>query len=448
MKRYVSSIALSAVLSSVLFAAPGDSADIEQLRQEMQALKQMVLELKKSNDSLRSSGTYTESEAVAPSSFLVQEVAEIKVSLEGNAKSGFQLAGYASFDWTDAQGENNDFSGVKFAPIFHYQYGDIFQFEGELEITTDDAGETNTVLEYAAGTLFLNDYMGLQVGKFMSPLGQFVQNIHPSWINKMPTAPLGFSHDGAAPTSNVGAALRGGLPKLGDLRSNYVFFVANAPSFEASHGAVGVVAEGKTTSNGVGKTFGGRFAVNPLGGMEIGVSLATGEVSEEIGGTTFKFDPSTGGSTSEPGTIAPASNASAGIIARDYDVFGVDAMYSFNSIDLKAEYIQQKVGSNSNSTLDGGTWKAWYAQASYQFTNIRLEPVLRYSNYISPSQSNFIETDERFAEQESSQWAIGLNYLFANNIIAKVAYEYNQDENNNQPNFDDNSVSAQLAFGF
>ena len=95
--------------------------------------------------------------------------------------------------------------------------------------------------------------MGLQVGKFMSPIGQFVQNQHPSWINKLPMTPLGFGHDGAAPTSNVGMALRGGLPKIAGLRSNYVLFVANAPVYgknEDNSIEGSLDTDGKTTSNG------------------------------------------------------------------------------------------------------------------------------------------------------------------------------------------------------
>ncbi len=425
MKTFITSITLSAVLSSVLFAAPANQADLVQLRQEMQELKQLVTELKKSNDALRARSTsYSEGEAVDTKSHefqaLKEDVMQMQTELESNAKSGFQLAGYASFDWTDQQGSDNEFSGVKFAPIFHYQYGDIFQFEGELEFTTNNQGETDTELEYAAGTLFLNDYMGLQLGKFMSPLGQFVQNQHPSWINKLPATPVGFGHDGAAPTSFVGAALRGGLPKVVDIRSNYVVFVGNAPTFgEAPDGDVVVDASGKTSSGDASKTWGGRFALNPVGGMEIGVSYAKGKVSETLTATTI-----VGGSAIDDK------------LQRDYDVAGVDFMYNVNAIDIKAEYIEQKIGDNDKSTLEGGTWRAWYAQASYQFAFLPIEPVLRYSDYHNP-------------EIERNQWAIGLNYLFANNLIAKIAYEYNDNEDNaGDPSVNNNRVLTQLAFGF
>ena len=40
------------------------------------------------------------------------------------------------------------FGSVKFAPIFHYQYKDLFMFESELEVEVDDTGETEVALEY------------------------------------------------------------------------------------------------------------------------------------------------------------------------------------------------------------------------------------------------------------------------------------------------------------
>ncbi|MBA1420197.1 MAG: porin [Epsilonproteobacteria bacterium] len=337
---------------------------------------------------------------------------EMKQAFEGNSKAGFNIAGYASIDYANEENGIGSFLGIKFAPIFHAQYGDIFQFEGEVEFTTNSEGETETELEYAAGTLFINDYMGLQMGKFMSPLGQFVQNMHPSWINKLPSAPVGFGHDGAAPTSNLGVALRGGLPKMADIRSNYALFISNAPTFGvADDGDVVIGAEGKTGTFDNAYILGGRYAINPVGNMEIGLSLATGDITEAL--------------------------ASGEDVTHNYDVFGTDMMWNIDSFSIKAEYIQQKIGENERSLLEGGTWKAWYTQVSYQFDSVKLEPVLRYSDYNNP-------------EVNKNQVALGLNYLFANNLIAKLAYEINTDKDNSDvdSSANNNRLLAQFAFGF
>ena len=388
MKSTMLKLLLSVVLLTALEANQKETMDIQQLQKELYELK--------------------------------KNINQIQSELEGNAKSGFQLAGYAAFDWADIQKDDNEFSGAKFAPIFHAQYGKLFQFEGELEFTTKSDGETNTELEYAAGTLFINDYMGLQIGKFMSPVGQFVQNLHPSWINKLPTTPVGFGHDGAAPTSNVGMSLRGGLPKVKGIRSNYATFISNAATFgTAADGDVVIDASGKTSSGNISKTWGGRLAVNPTGGMEVGFSSALGKVSETLTATT-----------NVGATVGDT-------VARDYEVIGADFMFNINSLDLKAEFIQQTIGESQFSTLEGGIWKAWYAQMSYQLFSSNFEPVLRYSDYHNP-------------EAKRNQWAVGLNYLFSNNLMAKIAYEYNSDEDKDAINssINDNRALAQLAFGF
>ncbi len=379
MRNQVKRVVLGSLLPSLAFSTQLFAVDIEQLAKDVAMLKEQ-------NEALNT-------------------------SKEGNAKSGFQLAGYSAFDYSDGE-----FSGVKFAPIFHSKYGDILQFEGEVEFTMDPTtGETVTALEYAAATVFLNNYMGLQVGKFMSPIGQFVQNQHPSWINKLPDAPVGFGHDGAAPTSNVGMALRGGLPKIAGLRSNYVLFVSNAPVYgktEGSNVEGSIDAEGKVTSNGAQPTLGARYALNPLSQMEIGVSGAVGE-------------------------IVDTNNTKS---VRDYSVFDVDFMYNIDAVSLKAEYVKQTIGSSTLNSIDpdGGEWEAWYAQASYQFTQFPIEPVIRYSDYHNP-------------DTKRNRLALGLNYLFANNLVAKIAYQFNSNEDSTvAPTDVTNSdiFRAQLAFGF
>ncbi len=328
------------------------------------------------------------------------------IGQEQNAKSGFQLAGYASFGYSYSDEEKSNFDVVQFSPIFHYGYSDILQFEGELEFSISQTGETEVAMEYAAANLFLNNYMTLTVGQFMSPIGQFRQNYHPSWINKLPSAPVGFGHGGAAPTSNVGAALRGGLPRLGTLRHNYVVYVANAPTVDfAPDGDVDIGAEGLTTGNGTSATVGGRYAIDPLSGMEIGISGAFGKA--------YDLD----------------SNSS-----RDYSAFDVDFTYHRGSLDLRGEYIEQNIAKDDTLPIEGGKWQAAYGQIAYQFDSLHLEPVARYGFYKNP-------------EKKTKETSLGLNYLFANNIIAKAAYSFGDMTEAGTIEKTD-KYYAQLAFGF
>ena len=121
----------------------------------------------------------------------------------------FHLSGYATVGYADSENTENGVSSTEFNPIFHLLYGDKWMLEGEFEFLTDSQpGGVEDELGYLALNYFLNDYVTLQIGKFLSPIGQFRQNLHPSWIDKASSAPLGFGHDGAAPISNTGLQIR------------------------------------------------------------------------------------------------------------------------------------------------------------------------------------------------------------------------------------------------
>lgn len=250
--------------------------------------------------------------------------------------------------------------------------------------------------------------MALSVGKFLSPIGQFRQNFHPSWINKLPSAPVGFGHGGAAPLANVGAALRGGLPKVLGLRHNYVAYISNAPTISiATDGDVDIGTEAGTSSNSTPLNVGGRYGINPVSGMEIGISGSYGKVAE-------------------------LDSASEYVQSRDYSVLGADLTYNISGFDLRGEYVEQNIGDNGSSSIEGGKWEALYVQIAYQISDVKLEPVIRYGSYKNP-------------ESEKQQTVLGLNYLIANNVIAKVAYEFNETQGSTENN---DKFLAQLAFGF
>jgi len=350
-----------------------------------------------------------------------QEVAEIREDVAAvsattsewkNAESVVHLAGYGSVTYSDSNSDNVNaaFSGVQFSPIFHYQYKDLVMLESELEITTEDDGSTDTELEYMTIDLLVNDYLAAVGGKFLSPLGQFRQNLHPSWINKLPTAPPGFGHDQAAPTSDVGMQARGGFPVGDNSRfANYAVYVGNGPVLEINGNEIEAVdAEGRTSNDDDKFVFGGRFGLLPIPMLEVGLSAATGKVAGE----------------DEPDAT------------RDYDVYGADFAWKWDNLGLRSEYIKQKVGSESSSMAPGSaSWQAWYAQAAYRLMPTKWEGVLRYSDYNSPNNSD-----------DQKQWALGVNYLFAPNAMAKLAYNFNDGESGTDANED--GFQVQFAYGF
>ena len=383
--------------------------------EQLEALKRQVERLQRELKQVQEALSEKEREEGADQqdlSDLKQEVREIsKTHSEWkNAESVAHLSGYGAVGYTDSENGDGTFDTVNFNPIFHYQYKDLFLLEAELEVAVDDTGETETALEYGAIDWFINDYAVLQAGKFLSPVGQFRQNLHPAWINKFASAPPGFGHDGAAPVSEVGAQVRGGTPISGPARVTYAAYLGNGPTVEISNGEIhGVEAEGSTGNDDGELVAGGRLGFLPTPSVEVGLSAAGGEVGPEGEET----------------------------LLRDYEVYGADFSWRpTKHWDLRGEYVNTEVGANGSSAAPESTeWETWYVQGGYRFLPSKWEAVLRHGDFDSPH-----------ADDDQRQWGLGLNYWFAPNAVFKAGFESN-DGLAGEP-ADDDRWLLQLAYGF
>jgi len=389
-------------------------------------LRNQVDSLKKQLEEVQESLKNYQSENVSK-----KDIAELKKEVREagewkNPNTLIHMSGYADVGYTDSKDGDGSFNVGTFSPIFHFQYRDLVMLESELEFGVEPDGETEVALEYLTVDLFLNDYMALVAGKFLSPVGQFRQNLHPSWINKLPSAPPGFGHDGAAPVSDVGLQLRGGFP-VGGMRSNYALYVSNGPELNAvtEDGAEfeleGIEAEGFGEDSDGRKVFGGRFGLLPMPGLEIGISGATGKAAV----------------TSLENELTETTSSLSNESRRDYDVYGLDFAWQYKAINIRGEFVKTTIGSASSGTTPSpeADWSTWYTQASYRFLPGKFESVLRYTDFDSPHDV-----------EDQEQWTLGANYLFANNFIGKLAYEFNDGIEDTPA--DNDRWLLQLAYGF
>ena len=398
-------------------------ADFDALEAQVESLTKQLQEVRQALDIAQQQQARQQRETQEEIVFLKKEVIDAEEWKSPN--SLIHMAGYADVGYANGDNDDGSFILGSFSPIFHFQYRDIVMLESELEFEVSPEGETEIELEYMTIDYFINDYMALVGGKFLSPIGQFRQNLHPSWINKLPTAPPGFGHDGAAPTSDLGFQLRGGFP-LGQIRSNYAFYVGNGPElnsvFEDDEFELeGIVAEAFGNDRDGEKVFGGRVSVLPISGLEIAVSAATGKAS-----VTGLEDEATGEITELVGETA-----------RDYDVIGADFSYTWKGLGIRGEYVRSEIGETATgfTASAGGEWSSWYSQAALRFPSTNFEAVLRYADFDSPHDSH-----------DQQQWALGLNYLITNSFIAKVAYEFNDGVQGSPADAD--FILLQLAYGF
>lgn len=378
--------------------------EIEQLKREMRELRS-VLERQKQD-----TATKAEVQAVRGEVSEVKATAERPGLLSGNALAHF--SGYADVGYASRKRGPRSFNLVSFNPIFHFQYKENLFFEGELETQLLPDGSADMALEYGTLNYFLNDYVTVFGGKFLSPIGFFRQNLHPSWINKFASTPPGFGHDGAAPSSDVGAGVRGGF-HLGSMKANYALYVGNGARLElnaAGDEIEAIEAEGSVSNPSRSLMVGGRLGLHPWPNLQLGISAGGSKVAVE---TAAGVEP-----------------------RRSYRVGGADFAYQLRGLDLRGEYVRQRVGDLETSVAPaGGRWSARYLQAAYRFPGTGWEPVLRWGRFVSPHQ-----------DQKQKQFGVGLNYWAAASAVLKLGFERNRGLAGTANN--ENRLLLQFAHGF
>lgn len=342
--------------------------------------------------------------------------------------TSFHFAGYSDITFASIEDQSDDLFAAKFAPIVHLKYKDWLLFEAEGEFEYEDSGEIekSSALEYASLNVFVNDNLSISAGKFLSPVGQFVQNLHPSWINKLPSAPQGFmgGHGGAGatPNSDFGIQARGGFNTGGESRINYATFISNGPNLVVEElEDEDLVVEGyefasKFSDENSNKAIGGRFGFLPTRNFEIGFSVETAKAAfagisaaDEHGAAEAAHD--------EESEEEEEGHEDLTVRDRDYNVWGIDFYYaprSVKNLTFRGEFASTKLGSGASDEFDREQkrWEAWYAQASYLLSDLKVETVLRYGDY-SPADGG-----------DRDQWALGLNYVLKSNSVIKTAYEF------------------------
>ncbi|WP_339864781.1 porin [Paremcibacter congregatus] len=406
---------------------------LELLKQELQSLKKS-LEEKEQALAVKEEKLDTEIKSIKS----LRKPVSVK---EARPSTSWHIAGYADVGFEAISGEEKDtFVAGKFNPSFHFQFKDWIMFESELEIATSEDGKTNVALEYSQLNFLLHDNATLVVGKFLSPIGQFQERLHPSWINRAVNMPAGFGHGGVQPTSDVGVMLRGGISATDDFTFTYSLAVGNGPRF--GHDEDELELEGFGRDNDSNKSFGGRLALVHKSSLEFGFSYLNAGLNDEGG---LKPD----------GDIEPPKKA-------DYRLWGADIAYKKGPWDIRAEYLNAKSSpvaieearhveeepaeEEGHGGAEPVSWTTWYAQVAYRLSDItdnptlgKFEPVVRYGEFK-------VKVDDALTSSSEKRWNVGLNYWAAPTIVIKTGIE--------RRNYflvsraDETRFQLQMAYGF
>lgn len=337
------------------------------------------------------------------------------------SKTQFMLRGYGhtGFEYIESGEEKEStFLGSAFSPIFLYRHTEKLMFEAELEFKLE-SNVLETGLEYADVMYVLNKNITIRAGKFLLPFGTFMERLHPAWINRLPNVPLGYGHDGIAPSSGIGVELRGAFD-LGGPILNYSVYSTNGPRLNDGSEEpeeAGMLAFENYEDTNLAKAFGGRLGVLPFSdsSTEIGFSTystsGTGEQDsefEDIGAFLYALDLS----------FVKQVNPLGGII-------DIKAQFNNSNLDTATFIEMHEDGEEEEYSFDNQS-NSFYGQLSYRPTMAssdfvkKLEFVGRYSDFNAPEGAEW--------EEKSVQYDFGLNCWLSWRSVVKFSYQTTETE--------------------
>jgi hypothetical protein len=342
---------------------------------------------------------------------------EVDALKPGN--TNFMLRGYAHFGLNASKSETT-FTAGSFNPIFLWRQGDRFLFESEWELEFE-GNELGIGLEYTDVSYVVSKGLIIRAGKFLLPFGTFSERLHPAWINRLTSKPVGFEHHGIGPMSDVGVEVRGGL-QVGKSKFNYAFYVVNGPILNdgtMEPEEAGMLHFENIDDNNKNKAFGGRIGYLPFSNssLELGVSGYFAKPGAEE--SPFEGDA----------TLDDINYKDVKATLTAFDLSYVKSLSAIKGIlDIKGQYNVAKVSSATyyntedltRYTFDNNS-SAYYGQVSYRPALVdnevakNFELVGRYSEYKKP--------DGALWGSKQTQWAIGLNYWFAWRTAVKISYQ-------------------------
>lgn len=335
---------------------------------------------------------------------------------KNNSKeSRFMIRGYGSASYVKVNSEDEHDSGStfemgSFSPIFLFKLSDRLMFEAELEFEYEH-GEFEIMLEYADISYVLNDYMTVRAGKFILPFGTFSERLHPSWINKLSSMPLGFGHGAISPSSGVGAEIRGAFD-AGGSKFNYALYTTNGPTLSTDAHGAGMLNFGNTTDNNSNKSFGGRFGFLPF--SDSSVELGFSFMNSVVGDAHSDFEDTKANLYAYDFSFIKKINPLGGIL-------DIKAQYNQSIVDDATYVNTHEDGDVETLVLNDNKSSAYYAQLSYKPTMSsndfikNLEFVGRISNIETP------EASPETSNQDSVTF--GINYWLSWRSAIKFNYQ-------------------------
>jgi hypothetical protein len=342
---------------------------------------------------------------------------------EATVNHNFIIVGDAEVQYGQTAGQHSAFELADFAPIFLYRASDDVLFEAGFDIMNNNNTDprapgysTSVNLTFATLDYILNDYMTLEAGQMLLPLGTYNER-NAGWLNKIPDDPL--VRDDLLPETGVGVQLRGAvsLGKSGQ-SVTYAVYGVNGPS-----SGTGTALAGDLDLNGnVGN--GGNWHANPGGGGRLGWFYPWKP--------HYDFELGISGQTGA-WTDSGAHQWSAAVLDA--------ALHLGANVEVKGEYIQTWYGSDDLGQIHP---QGWYMQAGYKLAGLNLD--LPYLSNVELVSRYDRENDAQGSKTD--RYTVGGIYYFSNTLLFEADYEWLQSHGLSPLYPYPNRFILQLSYGF
>lgn len=292
---------------------------------------------------------------------------------------------------------------------------------------SSSSASASIMLAYADLVYFINPYVSLTGGMFLSPFGIYPERMHAPWMNKLPDAPAGMGNDQVIPETELGLQVRGGIP-MWKIKVVYAMYVCNGPSIvdDTSKNA-GKLMYDNLIDNNRNKALGGRWGIMPLPGnpsLEIGFFGQQGRVGQD--------------GTPHAGVQAMLYGADVTFhhyfrfIKGTIDMKGQHCKVSVDKVYYKANPLEmvnvpaEDVNLNDSTYRFKNTTELYFVMISYRPTAAEhflknTEYIFRYDYLKEPAFSRWNNSGSRFT--------MGLEYWLDSRSAMKLAYQVGMSDN-------------------
>jgi hypothetical protein len=404
-------------------ATPASSQALEKLQAKTEQLESRALqaahrdqELASATDSLREK---LESE-IRYGPHLPAPLKEL-FDVHYNNETPVSIFGQMLMGYNKQNGQNGNFTTMQVSPYFLVQLNKRFLVEASIDLNNvSGIGIGNAQID-----VLLNKWMTLNVGRFITPIGQFNLWYNHEWVNRLPDPALMFNQ--VSPQTSTDGIQLSGATYLGaaPVKFTYQLYFGNGVQVASASNYTQKVDLANITGGpeeNTSNAYGGRLGLwIPPAGVNMGVS----------GYSNGIYNPG---------------------VRDHFGLFGFDFSYHRGNWYFLTEFAnnyQQGVGSIGNNIDRRGL----YAQLSYRDYNNRspylskVEYVFRYSfaNFtgINATKLDFTTFGAGSAPVDTNQYTLGINYWFYASNVLHFAYEINQEVHHS---LQDNIFMAQWAW--